>query len=191
MRRADPLVPLPLTTPRLRIRPLRLEDAAALLAVYGDAEVMRHLTPDVPTTIADAEVWVRDKITLYETDAGLSLWAVELRETSQVVGDVGLQHEDYGWGPEIGIGGRGSRAFWRQGLGVEAAGACIDAGFATAGFARIFAETGPDNIPAQQLLNRLGMRHVTENREGWPVYRITKEEWLAGAVPEDPGSPGP
>jgi ribosomal-protein-alanine N-acetyltransferase len=97
--RASELVALPILTDRLRIRPMRLEDAAQLLAVYGDADAMRHLTPDVPTDVAQAEEWVRSKVELHARDAGLSLWTVELRDSGEVVGDVGLQHEDYGWGP--------------------------------------------------------------------------------------------
>jgi ribosomal-protein-alanine N-acetyltransferase len=176
--RASELVALPILTDRLRIRPMRLEDAAQLLAVYGDADAMRHLTPDVPTDVAQAEEWVRSKVELHARDAGLSLWTVELRDSGEVVGDVGLQHEDYGWGPEIGIGGRGSRAFWHQGYATEAALACLRAGF-DAGIERIWAETGPANEPAQRLLERLGMRRVAQNSDGWPVYAVTRDELLA------------
>lgn len=84
-------------------------------------------------------------LALHARDAGSSLWTVELRDSGEVVGDVGLQHEDHGWGPEIGIGGRGSRAFCHQ----------------------------------QRLLERLGMRRVTENPDGWPVYAVTRDELLA------------
>jgi [ribosomal protein S5]-alanine N-acetyltransferase len=168
-------VPLPILTERLRIRAMRLEDAASLLAVYGDADAMRHLTPDVPASVAEAEDWVRSKIELHVRDHGLSLWTVELRDTGEIVGDIGLQWEDYGWGPEIGIGGRGSRAFWRQGYATEASLACLRAGF-DAGFERIWAETGPANEAAQRLLERLGMRRVATNPEGWPVYAVTREE---------------
>ena len=33
----------PIKTPRLIIRPMQLDDAEALLAVYGDTETMQHL----------------------------------------------------------------------------------------------------------------------------------------------------
>ena len=147
----------PLLTERLRIRPLGLDDAADLLAVYGDPETMQYLTPNVPTTLEQAREWVQTKIDLFAADGGLSLWAVELRENGRVVGDAGLQWEDYGWGaPEVGIGGRGLRSLWRLGLG---------------------AETAPNNLPAQKLLQRSGFRNVGRNPDGWPVYAISREDF--------------
>jgi RimJ/RimL family protein N-acetyltransferase len=42
----------------------------------------------------------------------------------------------------------------------------------------IGAETRPLNLPAQALLAKLGMRLAGTNTAGWPVYMITREEWL-------------
>jgi RimJ/RimL family protein N-acetyltransferase len=67
----------------------------------------------------------------------LSLWTVIHTESGQIVGDVGLQHEDYGSGPVFGSGGRGNRQFWRQGLGFETAVATIAAGFEQLGLEAI------------------------------------------------------
>jgi RimJ/RimL family protein N-acetyltransferase len=43
----------------------------------------------------------------------------------------------------------------------------------------IGAETRPQNLPAQALLAKLGMQSAGTNTQGWPVYEITREEWLA------------
>ena len=37
----------PIQTARLTIRPMRLDDAEALLAVYGDVETMQHLNQEL------------------------------------------------------------------------------------------------------------------------------------------------
>ena len=42
---ARPAGDFSLNTARLRLRPWRLEDAEAALAIYGDARVMRYLGP--------------------------------------------------------------------------------------------------------------------------------------------------
>jgi RimJ/RimL family protein N-acetyltransferase len=42
----------------------------------------------------------------------------------------------------------------------------------------IGAETRPENLPAQALLIKLGMRPAGTNTRGWPVYLITRKEWL-------------
>jgi hypothetical protein len=117
----------PLKTARLIIRPMQPGDAEALLAVYGDAETMQHLNSELPSNVEEAREWVQTKIDLFDQDGQLSLWTVIHAESDQIVGDVGLQHEDYGSGPVIGLGGRGNRQFWRQGLGFEAASATIAA----------------------------------------------------------------
>lgn len=144
---------------------MALADAEELLEVYRDAQTMQHLTADLPQTVDGARALVQRKMDLYEFDGQLSLWAVVLRETGRVVGDIGLQHEDYGHGPEVGLGGRGNRAFWRLGLGL---GAALDAGFTQLGLDRIGAETAPGNVPVQQLWQRLGMREVGQNPSRWP-----------------------
>ena len=158
---------------------MRLDDAEALLAVYGDVETMQHLNSELPATVAEAHEWVQTKIDLFDQDHQLSLWTVILNESRQVVGDVGLQHEDYGSGPVVGLGGRGNRQFWRRGLGFEAANATIAAGFDQLGLSAIGAETRPENLPAQVLLGKLGMRPSGTNTHGWPVFMITREEWLS------------
>jgi [ribosomal protein S5]-alanine N-acetyltransferase len=172
-------IQFPITTARLIMRPMHLDDAEALLAVYGDVETMQHLNSELPSTVEEARQWVQSKINLFDQDDQLSLWTVIHAESGQIVGDVGLQHEDYGSGQVVGLGGRGNRGFWRQGLGFEAASATIEAGFEQLGLPAIGAETRPENLPAQALLAKLGMRPAGTNTQGWPVYLITRKEWLA------------
>jgi RimJ/RimL family protein N-acetyltransferase len=64
-------------------------------------------------------------------------------------------------------------------MGFEAASATIDAGFGQLELAVIGAETRPENRPAQALLSKLGMQPAGTNTDGWPVYLITREAWLA------------
>jgi RimJ/RimL family protein N-acetyltransferase len=171
-------IQFPIRTPRLIIRPMQLNDAEALLAVYGDTETMQHLNSELPSNVEEARQWVQTKIDLFDRDGQLSLWTVIHTESGQIVGDVGLQHEDYGSGPVVGLGGRGNRQFWRQGLGLEAASATIAAGFEQLDLEVIGAETRPLNLPAQALLAKLGMRPAGTNTQRWPVYMITCKEWL-------------
>ncbi len=173
-------IAFPILTSRLTIRPMQLGDAEGLLAVYGDQHTMQHLVSsasELPATVAEARTWVQTKVDLFGTDGQLSLWTVLHTATGRIVGDVGLQHEDYGWGPMVGLGGRGNREFWRQGLGLEAALATLAAGFEQLDLAAVGAETAPDNRPARSLLSRLGLRPAGANPDGWPVYVITRDQW--------------
>ncbi len=149
---------IPLVTERLLIRPMELDDAGELLEDYQDAETMQHLTTERPTDLDGARALVPGKIDLDAADGQLSLWKVILRESGAVVGDVGPQRDDCGGGPEVGLGGRGNKAFCHLGLGREAAVAAIEAGFTQLGLARAGAETSAGNAPARRLLDRVGMR---------------------------------
>jgi RimJ/RimL family protein N-acetyltransferase len=66
----------PIKTLRLIIRPMQLNDAQALLAVYGDAETMQHLNSELPSNVEEAREWVQTKIDLFDRDGQLSLWTV-------------------------------------------------------------------------------------------------------------------
>ena len=43
---------------------MQLDDAEALLAVYGNVETMQHLNIDLPSTVEQAREWVQTKINL-------------------------------------------------------------------------------------------------------------------------------
>jgi ribosomal-protein-alanine N-acetyltransferase len=154
-----PLIRLPIETERLRIRPLRLADAEALHELYSDADAMRFLTADVPATLAESRAWVQAKIDRFERDDGLSLWAIEQRETGAVVGDVGLQWEDYD-GRVLDLGCRLVPRFWGRGYGLEASGAALAAGFRELGVDRICAATHVGNERARRVLRALGGREL-------------------------------
>lgn len=85
-------VNLPIETKRFVIRPMREEDTADLFEVYRDADALRHLHLEVPTSVEEATAWVRAKMERHERE-GLSLWSVVERRTGAVVGDGGLQRE--------------------------------------------------------------------------------------------------
>jgi ribosomal-protein-alanine N-acetyltransferase len=150
-------VQLPIETVRLLIRPLRLEDADDLHELYSDAEAMRFLTPEVPTTIAESRAWVQSKIDLFERDDGFSLWAVVERASDRVVGDAGLQWEEIEGRRELDLGCRIVPRHQRHGYATEASAAILRAAFAD-GVRRVTAQTDVANAPARRVLERLGFR---------------------------------
>lgn len=166
-------VRLPIETERLTIRPLRLDDAVALHELYGDREAMKHLASSVPQTVNESRQWVEEKINLHN-ETGLSLWAVVVSSTSEVVGDAGLQRlEDE---ETIEVGARIIRRLWGRGYGREAAQALIEAGFKDLGVDRIVGITAPGNTAAIHAMEKLGMRSSgTETHAGrdWVVYAAT------------------
>ena len=41
---------------------MRLDDAEALLAVYGDVETMQHLNSELPSTVDEVREWGRPRL---------------------------------------------------------------------------------------------------------------------------------
>jgi RimJ/RimL family protein N-acetyltransferase len=77
-----------LETPRLVMRPHRLEDFPDLARTWADPEVVRHIT-GIPST--EQQSWMRmlNYAGLWAT-LGFGYWALEDRATAAYVGDVGF-----------------------------------------------------------------------------------------------------
>ena len=150
-----PQVRLPIETERICIRALRIEDAEELHELYSDRDAMRFLTSEVPTTLAESRAWVQTKIDRFEREDGMSLWAVVERGTDAVVGDAGLQWEDYD-GRVVDLGCRLIRRYWGLGYATEASRAVLVAGFRDLGVERICAATHVGNTRARRVLESLG-----------------------------------
>jgi len=156
-------MPLPILTPRLRIRGPRPEDFEALLAaIWSRAEVMRFIGGEPrPRDVAiERFAWSRD---LYQR-TGMALWTVERREDGEILGDCGVIPLE-GHGPEIELGYRLCPEVWGQGLATEAARAAIDHAMAPLaegglGFRRLVAVTHLDNHASQRVLVKLGLRRA-------------------------------
>jgi RimJ/RimL family protein N-acetyltransferase len=146
---------LPIATERLSIRPLDANDAEELHEFYSDPDAMRYLETKLPASIDESRSWVQTKIDLFERDDGMSLWAVVERKSGAVIGDVGLQWEDYD-GIVVDLGCRLVARHWRRGYGVEASRAVLDAGFRDLDVDRICAATHVDNERAHRVLAALG-----------------------------------
>lgn len=150
-----PKVQLPIETDRLLIRPLLIEDADELHELYSDRAAMSFLESEVPTTVAESRAWVQSKIDLFERDDGMSLWAAVERNTGAVIGDAGLQWEDYD-GRVVDLGCRLIRRYWGMGYATEASRAILAAGFRDLGVQRICAATHVGNARAHRVLESLG-----------------------------------
>ena len=182
-------VDLPIATTRFLIRPMQEQDTADLFEVYRDADALRHLHPEVPTSHSEAAAWVRAKMERHERD-GLSLWSVVDRSTDVVVGDGGLQYEREDGG-DVGLGGRLNRRYWHQGTATEVGAALLAAGF-NAGLVRIIAVTRPENQSAIAVCNRLHMTFVERghyfgtSKGEWLLYEAVASSWVPPPSPDPP-----
>ncbi|TCZ65911.1 GNAT family N-acetyltransferase [Roseicella aquatilis] len=174
--------------PRLRLRPWREEDRAALAAINTDPEAMRHFA--APMTRAESDAWM-DRLQAHVTGHGWGFWCVERRETPGCIGAVGLMPVRFAapFAPAVEIGWRIAPAQQRQGFAEEAARLALAAGFGPLGLAEIVAFTRAMNEPSWRLMQRLGMVRGEDFEhpglpEGHParahiLYRLTRAAWVA------------
>ncbi len=162
----------PVTTARLRLRPLTVKDIEDVVAYRSRDDVSRYIPSEPLDTAAVAQRladrWAAHVITR-EGDA-VTL-GVELATTGRVIGDVMLRlvsevHRsgEIGWtiNPE----------YAGQGLATEAAHALLHLGFDDLGLRRVVARVDARNTRSLRLGDRLAMR-----REAY----LIENEWFKGA----------
>lgn len=170
---------LQLQTPRLILRPTRMEDFEPWAAWMADSEAMLHLGGAVPRSIA----W-RSFMTMAGAWhlAGFAMFSLIEKATGNWVGRVGPWQPE-GWpGTEVGWGVVRSR--WGKGYAPEAASAAIDWAFATLGWSEVIHTIEVTNVASQAVARKLGSTnrgrcqlpapHEKLNIEAWGQ---TREEW--------------
>ena len=150
-------MPPPIETSRLVIRSFTLEDAPALHErVFGDPEAMKFIprgaSPSVEQTRASIERFIR-----HEREHGFGLWAVELKESGELIGDCGLFLVQ-GTGPEVEVAYHFGKPSWGQGIATEAASACLSFGFKECGLDEIIAICFPEHSASRRVMEKSGMR---------------------------------
>ena len=166
-----------LETDRLLLREMTQADFAALRAVIGDAETMKHYP--CPYDEAGVQRWLDWNFDNYRKH-GFGLWAVTLKDSGEFIGDCGitLQPIHGEWLPEIGY--HINKKHWRKGYASEAAAACIRVAFERFGFPAVYSYMNAENEPSWRTALKNGMEFVQEYEDKGmrlKVYRLTREEW--------------
>jgi RimJ/RimL family protein N-acetyltransferase len=150
-------MPLPLETERLVIRPYREDDATGLHEVFGSPDVMKW-TPSPPSKdVAEtAQRLARTMAFTAGQPPGFGLWALELKDTSEFLGQVGLFPVE-GKGPDVEVAYELAPRVWGHGYATEAARALIEYGFGELGLRRVVALILPDNARSRNVASKCGM----------------------------------
>ncbi|HZV96536.1 MAG TPA: GNAT family N-acetyltransferase [Candidatus Nitrosocosmicus sp.] len=172
-----------LETERLVLRMFGAADFEAYSAMCGDPEVMRFIGDGQP--LPPPMAW-RSLATVigHWSLRGYGLWAATERATGALVGRVGFWNP-HGW-PGFELGWLLARAYWGRGYATEAARAAMSWAFTRREDQQVISLIYPDNAASIRVAARLGER-LADRIElmGKPVllYRITRDEWQAGAAP--------
>ncbi|MEQ8763350.1 MAG: GNAT family N-acetyltransferase [Planctomycetota bacterium] len=151
-------MPLLIETERLRIRPWTFDDVAAVLEIYGDPDVGRHLggfrEPDADLAAARArlERW-QERFTPI---APLGLLAVEPTSGGTPIGGIGLV--PLSDSDDIEIAYHFAKRAWGQGFATEATRAVVSWGFESLGLDRVLGLVHPDNRASARVLEKVGFQ---------------------------------
>lgn len=178
--------PIELTGERIALRQLDERDAAELLAIFGDRQVMRYWSQSPWTGEHDALAMIeRDRLAFAEGSA-LRL-GIELRPSGRVIGTVSLFNLSHA-NRRAEIGYALARAHWGQGLMHESLMLLVDWAFETLKLHRLEADIDPANQASARSLQRLGFQREGLLRQRWIVdgqvadtafYGLLAAEWRA------------
>ena len=178
------------TSERLALRQWRLEDRQSFRQMGQDSEVMRYF----PSLLSFAESdQLAQRIYDLIDKQGWGFWAVELLETKEFIGFVGLHKQEVSSGlphtPFVEIGWRLSRKYWGKGYAYEAAQLALKYAFEALNCEQIYAFTSLTNTPSRRLMAKLGMSDSKEDFDHPKVnvpslkrhclYVIGYQKWLS------------
>jgi len=171
-----------LETPRLIMRRLNMDDLDALAALYADKEIRQYFPDGSDGTLSYGETreelaWIID---VYYGQYGYGLWATIHKETGAFIGRCGLipwKLDDQPDVVQVEVAYLLDKAYWRQGLGTEAARAIRDYAFEQLGLERIICMVDPKNAASQKVAANTGFVFEKEHTDKYGLcylYALSK-----------------
>lgn len=177
-----------LETKRLLLRLWKESDIPAFAAINADPEVMKHF-PSTKTS-EETATGVANIGKHFEANQ-FGLWAVEHKESKQLIGFIGLQRVQFEehFTPAVEVGWRLSKDFWGMGLAPEGAATAIQDFFERTEMNEIISMTTTTNTNSMRVMEKLGMTRKIEEDFDHPaipeghllrrhvLYRMSRNVW--------------
>ncbi|KXZ67792.1 GNAT family N-acetyltransferase [Acinetobacter venetianus] len=180
------MTPFPiLSTERLLLREIVMDDAPQLFEIYSNAEAMRWFGADPIRSISEAQKYVQIFADWRTHPNPATRWGIQTQESDQLIGTCGL----FKWEPDwrkCRIGYELSSSAWGNGYMTEALKTMIAWGFAHMQLNRIEAFIHPKNYPSLRLAENLAFKYEGHHREAgyWSNqfhdllhYGLLKSDW--------------
>ncbi len=152
---APNFTPFPtLTTNRLVLRKITLEDAPELFFLRTDGRVMKYIERPRPKNLEETIIFINMISDLRDKNEIIT-WGIALKEDPKLIGTVvylNIKKEHYR--AEFGYALHPDH--WRKGIMDEVAKAVLNYGFNVLKFHSIEANINPENIASQKLLEKNG-----------------------------------
>ena len=159
-------LPLAITTPHLRLRPVREADAEALFEFTSDPEFSRYMTWAPHTDVEVTREWTRHCATVLAAGSAI-VWAME--HAGNVIGCVGLH--GIVWQvralrlDRAELGYWLGRPYWGRGFATEAATAVTAWAFDTLGVHKVKVQCFEPNVGSQRVIEKCGFRFIGRTEE--------------------------
>ena len=122
---------------------------------------------------------------------GWGFWAVELLDSGEFIGFVGLHSpkDTFPFSPCVEIGWRLDHQYWGKGYACEAAHKALTFAFTDLNLDEIVSFTTKENKRSQRVMQKLGMTNTQSNfahpdlpsdheQSEHVLYKLTKRDWL-------------
>lgn len=173
-----------ITTERLVLRQITLDDAQALFEINTNDEVLKYLDFLRMQTIEDARLKIDKHTIAVETNDSI-IWAISTKENSKLIGTICLFHfKKEHFRGEIGYILHPD--FWRKGILLEGMNAVINYGFDTLNLHSIEAIVDPENVASIELLEKNKFVREAYFKEDFyqkgkfldtAIYSLLKSNW--------------
>ena len=146
-------------TERLHLRPLSLDDAAALLPLQQDPIMMRFFDDGHTYGAEESRTWLEWHVEMWSLE-GYGFWAAELRPDAEFVGWIGVTKV---WSPpelmpSSEVGWFIDRRHWGLGLATEGAHQALAFAFGPLRLERVIARYRSDNVASGRVMEKVGMQ---------------------------------
>lgn len=159
-----------LSTKRLIIREITVEDVPRLYELYSDSEVTEYMEPlfdDINKEIEYTREYIKNIYGFY----GYGLWVIVLKQTGKVIGRAGLECREGFDGLELGF--MLGKEYQHKGYAYEACSAILKYGADELAQRSFTAKVHVKNESSRRLCERLGFEAtgvITENGEKYIEY---------------------
>lgn len=178
-----------LETERLILRTWENSDLDPMAAIDQDPLVCKYL---LGIGNRDATAAGVQRMMKHYQEHGFSLYAVELKETGEMIGFLGLSIPSFKahFTPAVEIGWRLASQHWNKGYATEGAKAVIDYAFNQLGLNEIVSFCLVNNQASRRVMEKIGLHRNAQDDfersdlpEGSPLrphvlYRLSKTEYL-------------
>ncbi|HEV2524097.1 MAG TPA: GNAT family N-acetyltransferase [Gammaproteobacteria bacterium] len=176
-------------TERLLLRTWKIEDARAYFQINQDPKVIEFLRGSLTMEQVNDFIPAANS---HNDKHGYTLWAVELKESGELMGFIGLNYIDWEshFTPAVEIGWRLGSQYWEKGYATEGAKASLDYGFKKCALKEIVSFSVPANTRSIRVIEKIGLKRDVNGDFAHPklpidhplslqvLYRLTKDDYL-------------